>query len=92
MYEVLLLKSLLTPDYMQSFNTLAKQSAENQDPLNRLFMREGEIGRKLLNQVRRDLADVIKVCEGNMKQTNHLRSLMSHLTKGEHANTGSPLV
>lgn len=67
---------------MQSFNTLAKQSAENQDPLNRLFMREGEIGRKLLNQVRRDLADVIKVCEGTLKQTNHLRSLLSALTKG----------
>ncbi|KAL5535276.1 DYN1_2 [Sanghuangporus sanghuang] len=66
----------------ESFNTLAKQSADNQDPLNRLFLREGEIGRKLLSQVRRDLADVIKVCEGSLKQTNHLRSLLSALTKG----------
>lgn len=56
---------------------------ENQDPLYRLFFREGEIGYKLLNHVRKDLADVIKVCEGVLKQTNHLRTLMSHLTKGE---------
>ncbi|CCL98405.1 uncharacterized protein FIBRA_00400 [Fibroporia radiculosa] len=65
-----------------TFNTLAKQSADNQDPLYRLFYREGTIGSKLLVQVRRDLADVIKVCEGALKQTNHLRTLMSSLTKG----------
>jgi len=40
------------------------------------------IGRKLLDQVRKDLADVVKVCEGELKQTNHLRTLMSSLTKG----------
>ena len=67
----------------QAFNTLEKQSADNQDPLYRLFYREGSIGRKLLLQVRRDLADVIKVCEGELKQTNHLRMLISSLTKGE---------
>ncbi|GBE78470.1 Dynein heavy chain, cytoplasmic [Sparassis crispa] len=65
-----------------TFNTLQKQSADNQDPLYRLFFREGSIGSKLLGQVRRDLADVIKVCEGALKQTNHLRTLMSSLTKG----------
>ena len=47
-----------------------------------MFFREGEIGSKLLSQVRKDLSDVVKVCEGALKQTNHLRSLMSHLTKG----------
>ncbi|EMD41600.1 dynein heavy chain protein 1 [Gelatoporia subvermispora B] len=65
-----------------TFNTLQKQSGDNQDPLYRLFYREGSIGSKLLGQVRRDLADVIKVCEGVLKQTNHLRTLMSSLTKG----------
>ncbi|KZT06248.1 dynein heavy chain [Laetiporus sulphureus 93-53] len=65
-----------------SFNTLQKQSGENLDPLYRLFYREGSIGSKLLSQVRRDLADVVKVCEGALKQTNHLRTLMSSLTKG----------
>lgn len=61
---------------------LQKQSADNQDPLYRLFYREGSIGSKLLAQVRKDLADVTKVCEGALKQTNHLRTLMSELTKG----------
>ena len=41
------------------------------------------IGRKLLSQVRRDLSDVAKVCEGALKQTNHLRTLMSALIKGK---------
>jgi hypothetical protein len=40
------------------------------------------IGHKLLDQVRKDLADVVQVCEGELKQTNHLRTLMSSLTKG----------
>ncbi|KAI0047641.1 dynein heavy chain protein 1 [Auriscalpium vulgare] len=65
-----------------SFNTLARQTGENQDPLYRLFAREGSIGRGLLNSVRKDLTDVVKVCEGELKQTNHLRTLMSSLTKG----------
>jgi len=65
-----------------SLNTLPKQSHENPDPLYRLFFREGTIGQNLLVQVRKDLSDVIKVCEGGLKQTNHLRTLMSSLTKG----------
>ena len=66
----------------QTFETLAKQSAEHQDPLYRLFAREGDIGAKLLRHVRKDLQDVTKVCLGDLKQTNHLRTLMSALTKG----------
>ena len=65
------------------FSGLDKQSGDNQDPLYRLFYREGSIGKKLLDQVRKDLADVIKVCQGELKQTNHLRTLMSSLTKGK---------
>lgn len=66
----------------QSINTLRRQAGDNTDPLYRLFSREGAIGHKLLDQVRKDLADVVKVCEGALKQTNHLRTLMSSLTKG----------
>jgi len=65
-----------------TFNTLGKQSSENQDPLHRLFSREGTIGRKLLAQVKKDLKDVTLVCRGELKQTNHLRTLLSALTKG----------
>ncbi|KAG2370226.1 dynein heavy chain protein 1 [Suillus spraguei] len=65
-----------------TLNTLPKQSNDNPDPLYRLFFREASIGRKLLDQVCKDLADVVKVCDGELKQTNHLRTLMSSLTKG----------
>ncbi|KAK1226991.1 dynein heavy chain [Marasmius sp. AFHP31] len=65
----------------EKFNTLAPRPSENQDPLYRLFSREGTIGRKLLSQVKKDLGDVVKVCLGELKQTNHLRTLMSSLTK-----------
>ncbi|KAN0138520.1 Dynein heavy chain and region D6 of dynein motor domain containing protein [Lactarius tabidus] len=65
-----------------TFRTLQKQAVDNQDPLYRLFWREGSTGQKLLSSVRRDLTDVVKVCEGQLKQTNHLRTLMSSLTKG----------
>jgi dynein heavy chain 1 len=69
--------------YLKQFAILPRQSADNQDPLYRLFSREGAVGRKLLDQVRKDLADVVRVCRGELKQTNHLRTLMSSLTKGE---------
>src|SRR4051794_33630260 len=68
--------------FVKSFQALPKQTGDNQDPLYRLFFREGAVGRKLLDQVRKDLGDVVKVCEGALKQTNHLRTLMSSLTKG----------
>ncbi|EIW86375.1 dynein heavy chain protein 1 [Coniophora puteana RWD-64-598 SS2] len=67
-------------------NVLPKQASEKSDPLYRFFSREGTIGQKLLGQVRKDLESVIKVCEGELKQTNHLRTLMSSLTKGTIPN------
>ncbi|KAF5378712.1 hypothetical protein D9757_010778 [Collybiopsis confluens] len=70
----------------EKFNNIPVQSGENPDPLYRLFSREGVIGRRLLNQVRRDLSDTVRVFQGELKQTNHLRSLMSSLTKGTIPN------
>jgi hypothetical protein len=72
----------VTDHVHQEFATLPKPTTDNQDPLYRLFYREGIIGAGLLKQVRRDLGDVSKVCEGTLKQTNHLRTLISSLTKG----------
>jgi dynein heavy chain 1, cytosolic len=46
-------------------------------------MREARVGTKLLSQVQKDLKDLIQVCRGEIKQTNHLRSLMSQLAKGK---------
>jgi dynein heavy chain 1 len=69
---------------LQELSKLASGGAE--DPLHRFFAREAAVGKKLLGQIRKDLTDVIKVCEGSLKQTNHLRNLLSYLTKG--TNTG----
>jgi dynein heavy chain 1 len=46
------------------------------DPLFRFFDRETGIGSKLLSAVHKDLKDVVAACKGEMKQTNHIRSLM----------------
>ncbi|KAJ3124711.1 hypothetical protein HK098_000907 [Nowakowskiella sp. JEL0407] len=52
------------------------------DPLARYFYRESQIGRNLLKTIRSDLVDLKRVCSGQIKQTNHLRSLMEFLNKG----------
>lgn len=50
-------------------------------------MREAIVGTRLLKLVRKDLQDLIQVCKGEVKQTNHLRSLMSQLAKGRRFET-----
>ena len=52
------------------------------NPLFRFFDRENQIGRNLLKKIRQDLNDIKLVCEGELKQTNHLRMLLNCLTKG----------
>src|SRR6266542_4366026 len=52
------------------------------NPLFRFFDRENQIGRALLKKIRQDLEDIKKVCDGELKQTNHLRMLLNCLTKG----------
>ncbi|XP_012938795.1 cytoplasmic dynein 1 heavy chain 1 [Aplysia californica] len=60
-----------------------KRTVENiKDPLFRFFEREVNAGAKLLADVRRDLMDMIKVCDGEKKPTNHHRSMMADLVKG----------
>jgi dynein heavy chain 1, cytosolic len=49
-------------------------------------MREAIVGTKLLQQVRRDLEQLIQVCKGEIKQTNHLRNLMGQLVKGSSSD------
>ena len=52
------------------------------DPLFRCFEREVREGSRLLTRVRKDLENVAQVCEGAVKQTNHLRAIMQALSKG----------
>ena len=49
----------------------------------RLYISQVNTGVKLLKIVRRDLVDVVSVCEIKIKQTNYLRTLISDLVKGE---------
>lgn len=51
------------------------------DPLSRFFGREAWTGRRLLQRVRKDLSDLIAVCDGQMKQTNELRALLTDLNR-----------
>lgn len=89
--------SAAIPPWMRQLNQTAKQwleslpeslaalerSAEKiKDPMFRYFERECTIGLKLLLQLRRDLTDIVSVCAGVGKQTNHLRTLMSELHRG----------
>ncbi|KAI8810266.1 dynein heavy chain [Cladochytrium replicatum] len=84
------------PAWMRSLQTIAndwlsqlpekifamnKTAESMRDPLFRFFERENQIGQELLAQVRLDLTDLKLVCEGKLKQTNHLRSLMNYLNK-----------
>ncbi|ORY33069.1 putative motor [Naematelia encephala] len=52
-------------------------------PLARFFARETSTARALLQRIRRDLSEVVDVCDGTVKQTNEIRSLMSDLNKSE---------
>ena len=53
-----------------------------ENPLFRFFDREKKVGCSLLKQIRQDLIGIKKVCNGELKQTNHLRMLLNCLTKG----------
>jgi len=69
----------ILPEKLTSMNRTA-ESIKN--PLFRFFDRENQIGRSLLKKIRQDLVDIKHVCDGELKQTNHLRMLLSCLTKG----------
>lgn len=67
-----------------------KRTAENiKDPLFRFFEREVKAGARLLTDVRRDIEEVMLICEGEKKPTNHHRELMADLAKGVIPKTWS---
>ncbi|KAG9288876.1 hypothetical protein G9A89_001252 [Geosiphon pyriformis] len=61
---------------------MKKTASSIKDPLFRFFDRENQIGSSLLAKIQHDLHDIKQVCEGELKQTNHLRMLLNCLTKG----------
>ncbi|GAA6030036.1 hypothetical protein JCM8097_009225 [Rhodosporidiobolus ruineniae] len=58
------------------------QTGSSPSPLLRFFERETALATKLLPSIRSDLAQLVQVCDGTLKQTNDLRALLSDLTKG----------
>jgi len=69
----------LLPD---SLVTLRRTVENIKDPLYRFFEREVNSGSRLLRDVRQDLQDVLLICQGEKKQTNYHRQMLSELVKG----------
>ncbi|EST09332.1 Dynein heavy chain, coiled coil stalk [Kalmanozyma brasiliensis GHG001] len=68
----------LLPSTVSSFG---KDAGSVQDPLYRFWAREHRTGSSLLSTVRKDLLEVVAVCDGNSRQTNHNRALLTDLPK-----------
>ena len=70
------------PHFFQTV-ALMRRTVENiKDPLFRFFEREVNAGSKLLSDVREDMQEVMQVCLGEQKATNHHRQLIAELAKG----------
>lgn len=66
----------------KSLQTLRRTVENIKDPLYRYFEREVNSGAKLLQDVIHDLEDVVLICQGEKKQTNYHRTMLSDLVKG----------
>lgn len=66
----------------KSLPTLRRTVENIKDPLYRYFEREVTSGARLLLTVIGDLQDVVLICQGEKKQTNHHRTMLSELVRG----------
>ncbi|KAK7789348.1 hypothetical protein R5R35_002380 [Gryllus longicercus] len=66
----------------RSLQTLRRTVENIKDPLYRYFEREVNSGARLLQDVIHDLEDVVLICQGEKKQTNYHRTMLSDLVKG----------
>lgn len=58
------------------------EPSPSQGPLYRCLARELSLTSSLLKTIRTNLSDLILTCNGELKQTNQLRSLINDITKG----------
>jgi dynein heavy chain 1 len=58
---------------------LKRQESSLKNPLFRFLDRECSVLVKLLNTIKTDFAQVLEVCEGERKSTNHLKSVATAL-------------
>ncbi|PWN87523.1 putative cytoplasmic dynein heavy chain 2 [Acaromyces ingoldii] len=66
----------------KEISTLKGTSDSIANPLFRFWAREHRQGSQLLKVVRQDLLEVMEVCLGEKRQTNHNRQLLNDLPKG----------
>lgn len=66
----------------EEINLLAVDEDKIRNPLFRCIEREIRVGAALLSDIHRDLGHLDLVCQGEMKQTNHIRMLLATLSKG----------
>lgn len=66
----------------KSLQTLRRTVENIKDPLYRYFEREVSSCAKLLQTVVSDLQDVLLICQGEKKQTNYHRQMLSELVRG----------
>lgn len=66
----------------KSMKTIKRTSENIKDPLFRFFDREVKIGVKILGIVRSDLEELIAMCHGEKRQTNHHRLIGLELLRG----------
>ncbi|KAI9627037.1 hypothetical protein H4Q26_017565, partial [Puccinia striiformis f. sp. tritici PST-130] len=66
------------PGRMRQMERTSKEFLKN--PLFRFFEREIALGQKLLAVIRKDSIELIAVCNGEIKQTNPLTSLIGEIT------------
>ncbi|CAK5084784.1 unnamed protein product [Meloidogyne enterolobii] len=61
-----------------------RRTKENvKDPIFRFFEREINLGSRLLNEIRKDLIELLEICDGKHKQNNHTRELIAALVKSK---------
>ena len=69
----------------QAVPTMRRTVENIKDPLFRFYEREVNAGSKLLQDVRQDMEEVMLVCQGEQKATNHHRQLINELVKGKES-------
>jgi len=66
----------------KSLNSMRRTVENIKDPLFRFFEREVNAGIRLLDDVRRDMTEVMAICTGEKKPTNYHRTIIAELVKG----------
>ncbi|KAL7076037.1 hypothetical protein ACQ4LE_004542 [Meloidogyne hapla] len=59
----------------------AKENVKN--PIFRFFEREINLGSRLLNEIHKDLIELLEICDGKHKQNNHTLELIATLVKSK---------